>query len=75
MKKKIIYSLLILILAAGGFIAWKIFGPAVNVPAGKYFYIKPGSSYADVKSVLLEKKIISDEYFFDLMAQIGRAHV
>ncbi len=69
MKKKIIYVILLLILLAGGFVAWKIFGPTVSSPQGKYFYIKTGSTYAEVKTALLDQHIISSEYFFDRIAR------
>ena len=68
MKKKIIYTCLFILIAAGGFIGWKVFGPAVTVPEGNYFYIKTGSTYAEVKQALLDKKIISSEFFFSLVA-------
>ena len=69
MKKKIIYGALLLILLIGGFIAWKIFGPTVSAPQGKYFYIKTGSTYSEVKTALLDQHIISSEYFFDRIAR------
>ena len=69
MKKKIIYGALLLILLVGGFIAWKIFGPTVSAPQGKYFYIKTGSTYPEVKTALLDQHIISSEYFFDRIAR------
>lgn len=69
MKKKIIYGVLLLLLLAGGFLAWKIFGPTVSAPQGKYFYIKTGSTYPEVKTALLEQHIISSEYFFDRIAR------
>ena len=69
MKKKIICGALLLILLIGGFIAWKIFGPTVSAPQGKYFYIKTGSTYSEVKTALLDQHIISSEYFFDRIAR------
>ncbi len=68
MKRKIITGILLVLLAAGGFTAWKIFGPSVHQPAGKYFYIKTGSSYASVKRNLLDEHIIDGVFFFDFMA-------
>lgn len=59
---------MLIILSAGGYIAWQIFGPTVSTPEGKYFYIKTGSVYADVKQNLLDEKIIHSSYFFDLLA-------
>ena len=68
-KKKIIYGILIILLLAVGFIAWKIFGPTISAPEGKYFYISTGETYADVKAALLEQKIIGGDFFFDRMAK------
>ncbi len=69
MKKKIIYTFVLILLAGAGFFGWKFFGPTVSAPEGKYFYIKTGSTYNDVKQALLDKKIISSEYFFNLLAK------
>lgn len=75
MKKKIIYSILLLLLIIGGFLAWQVFGPTVNSPESKYFYIKTGSTYQDVKSDLLDKHIISNSYLFDFLARRARYSV
>ncbi len=69
MKKKIIYGVLVILLLAGGFIAWAIFGPTVSSPDGKYFYIRTGSTYEEVKEALLDQKIISGTFFFDRLAK------
>lgn len=69
MKRKIITGIVLLFLAAGGFIAWQVFGPTVSAPQEKYFYIRTGTGYEDVKSSLLDKKIISNSFFFDRIAK------
>lgn len=69
MKKKIILGTLLLFLFTAGFVAWQIFGPTVSSPEGKYFYIRTGSDYATVKTSLVDKKIISGTFFFDLIAK------
>jgi UPF0755 protein len=69
MKKKIIFITLFILLAAAGFIAWQIFGPTVSAPEGKYFYIKTGAVYADVRSSLIEQNIISNSFFFDQVSK------
>ncbi len=69
MKKKIIYGCLLTLIAAGGFISWKVFGPAVTVPEGNYFYLKTGSTYLEVKQALLDKKIVTSEFFFSQVAE------
>ena len=68
-RKKIINGILLLLLLVGGFIGWKIFGPTVSAPAEKYFYVRTGETYPEVKQSLLDQKIIGGEYFFDLLAK------
>ncbi len=69
MKKKIVLGTLLFLFVAAGFIAWQIFGATVSAPEGKYFYIRTGSLYADVKASLVDQKIISGSFFFDRMAK------
>jgi len=68
MKKKIIYGIILAVLLVAGFLSWKVFGPSVSAPQGKYFYIPSGSNYNDVKTALLDQKIISGTFFFDRIA-------
>lgn len=68
-KKKVIYGILLVVLITGGFLGWKIFGPTVNAPEGKYFYIRSGSTYADVKEALLKKHVIGSDFFFDQISK------
>ena len=69
MKKRFIYGTLFVLLTCGGFIAWMVFGPTVESPQGKYFFIRTGSNYHDVKTALLDQKIISGGFFFDRLAR------
>ena len=69
MKKKIILGTLLVLLVTAGFLAWQVFGPTVSSPEGKYFYIRTGADYATVKSSLVDQKIISGTFFFDLIAK------
>ena len=69
MKKKIIFVTLFILFAVAGFVAWQIFGPTVSAPEGKYFYIKTGAVYADVRSSLIEQNIISNSFFFDQVSK------
>ena len=69
MKKKIITGTLLILMIVGGYTAWQVFGPTVSSPGGKYFYIKTGSVYADVKQSLVNEKIIGNTYFFELLAK------
>jgi UPF0755 protein len=69
MKKKIIYTFLALILLGGAFIGFKIFGPTVNAPEKKYFYISTGENYEGVIADLHDLKIITGEFWFNLVAK------
>lgn len=69
MKKKIIYTILALILLGGAFIGYKIFGPTVNAPEKKYFYISTGENYEGVIADLQDLKIITSEFWFNLVAK------
>ncbi len=66
--KRAIGLFIIIILIVGAYSAWNVFGPTVNAPADKYFYIKTGSSYADVQRDLKEQEILSGSFFFDIVA-------
>jgi UPF0755 protein len=70
--KKIITGILILLVTAGGFSAWKLFGPATSVAGGEFLFIKTGSTYADVKQELLSKKFIKKAQWFDLASELLR---
>ena len=71
MKKRRIFlylTLIIIILAI--FIGWNLFGPTVNSPESKYFYIKTGSGYHDVLDGLVEKKIITGTFWFNMTSKV-----
>ncbi|HQX97823.1 MAG: endolytic transglycosylase MltG [Chitinophagaceae bacterium] len=72
MKKRIFYVIVLLILIAGAFVAYKFFGPATTTPSGEFFYIKTGATYADVKNELVEKKYINSTTWFDYAKKILR---
>lgn len=72
MRKKIIAGIALIILLAGGFIGWKLFGPATATSSGEFFYIKTGSAYIDVKKDLVGKKYIRSGNWLDLAAKILR---
>jgi UPF0755 protein len=67
--KKIIVTLLIIVIIVSAFVGWKIFGPTVHAPEGKFFYIRTGSNYSTVTSSLLNDKIISGGAWFNLVAK------
>jgi len=69
MKKKLIYGILLVVLLVGGYTAWQIFGPTVSAPESKFFYIKTGALYGDVRQSLIDEKIIHNTAFFDLVSK------
>jgi len=58
-----------IILIAGVYTAWNVFGPVVSAPEGRYFYIRTGSSYDAVKKQLIDKGILNKLFFFDFIAK------
>lgn len=72
MKKRIITGIILILISAGGFTGWKLFGPATPASGGEFFYIKTGSTYANVKEELVSKKYINSGQWFDLASKILR---
>lgn len=72
MRKKIIGSIFLLILIAGGFAGWKLFGPATSTSSGEFFYIPTGTNYADLKQDLVSKKYINTGQWFGLASKLLR---
>ena len=70
MKKKIFSGILVVLLLAGGYAAWQVFGPTVSAPEKKYFFIKTGSSYTEVRQSLIDQQLISSPLFFDLISKL-----
>ena len=68
-KRKYFFYILILLIVSTGYVGWKLLGPTVNAPEEKYFYIRTGANYQNVKDSLLTKKIISSEFWFDQLAK------
>jgi UPF0755 protein len=68
-RKKILAAIIAVLLLVVLFFGWKILGPSVSVPEGKYFYIKTGSNYSTVKQGLTDAKIITSPGLFDFMAK------
>jgi hypothetical protein len=64
MKKISFYGFVIFSLLVT-YAIWGVFGPTVSTPVGKYFYIKTGSNYTEVKNDLLQKNIISGRFFLN----------
>lgn len=68
MKKKIIAGIILIVFVIIGFIAFKVFGPAANAPANKYFYIKTDATIEQVKEDLVQQKIISGTSWLNRVA-------
>ena len=68
MKRTLLVLFLILLLS-GLYSAWKVFGPTVSAPENKYLYIRTGATYNEVKRSLVDQKIISGTFFFNLVAK------
>ena len=67
--KKLISLLFFIIFIAAIFIGWKIFGPVLHQPAGKFFYIRTGSNYTTIKKDLIDQKIIGSSRWFDIVSK------
>jgi UPF0755 protein len=67
--RNIILLLILLVLIAGLFFGWEVFGPVVHNPGKKFLYIRTGSSYQDVKDSLLKNKMISRDFWFDQVSK------
>lgn len=68
-RKKIFLYLFLILIAAAAFTGWKLFGPTINSPEAKYFYISTGSTYQQVKESLVKNKIITGAWWFDKVAK------
>lgn len=69
MKKKILWTIVLLLLLLIGLAAWRLLGPTVSTASGEFFYIQTGASYADVKEQLISKKYVP-RAGFDLAARL-----
>lgn len=66
--KKIILSILFILLIAVIYSGWQLLGPVTHVPEGKFFYVKTNSTYEDVKKELTSQGIINSEFWFNFLA-------
>lgn len=70
MKKKIILGIIAALTLILAFAAWKFMGPTVNAPEKKFFFIRTGETYDNVKANLHDQKIISGQTWFNWAAKI-----
>ncbi len=68
MKKKIILSLLAIVLVISAFIAWKLLGSSLQPPQQKYLYIPTHATYKQVKDSLQHNRIVKSTWWFDKVA-------
>ena len=61
--------MLLIVLITASYAAWQVFGPTIRQPDNKYFYIKTGAVYSQVRQSLIDQKIISNPFFFDLISK------
>lgn len=67
-SRKIFLYIFVVLLIAGGFVGWKLFGPTLNTPEGNYLYIRTGSAYQQVLDSLKANHFISGTFWFDKVA-------
>lgn len=67
--KKIIWTLIAILVLIGVFSAWKIFGPVAHSPVRKFFYVRTGSTYHDVTNGLVKDSILNGTRWFDFVAK------
>src|SRR5215471_15157486 len=68
--KKLLGVTLFVLLIAVLFVGWKVFGPTLKQPEGKYFYVKTGSTYQTVISELVNQKILNNTSWFNFVARV-----
>ncbi|MEO7265370.1 MAG: endolytic transglycosylase MltG [Ferruginibacter sp.] len=67
--KKILLTIVVILLLGGVWVAYNVLGPVVSAPEGKYFYIPTGSKYETVMKNITEQKILPGTIFFNLIAK------
>lgn len=67
--KKLIGLIFLVLLIVVLFVGWKVFGPTLKQPEGKYFYIRTGSTYQTVVSDLVNQNILNSTRWFNLVAR------
>src|SRR5688572_32396226 len=67
--KKTFRFVLLLVLILVLFSAWKVFGPSVSVPQDKFFYVKTGQTFNEMRDQLASRNIISSSRWFDWVSK------
>ncbi len=68
--KKILLTLLVVLVLAGAFLAWRFLGPTVFPKDDSYLYIRTGSDMNDVRKNLVENKFMKGTTAFNFAARI-----
>lgn len=67
--KRILLSILVIILLALGFVAWRILGPGTAFSGESYaLYIRTGMNYDQLRNLLQKDTVIKSPAFFDWVA-------
>ena len=70
MTKKIILSVVLLLLLCGSLLVWKLMGPATAFEKEKYnLYIKTGMNYDEVMDLLKKDTVLKNPGIFELVAK------
>ena len=64
-KRKYFLAIAAILLLVFVFIGWQLAGPTVNAPAEKFFYVRTGSTYQNVKQDLVTNNIIGGTFWFN----------
>jgi UPF0755 protein len=70
MKRKILFSVLGLILLIIVFVAWKFVGPTVHSPEKKYFYLSSSSNYDTLEKELVAQGLLNGTTWFNWTANL-----
>lgn len=69
MRKKTIFAVLFLLIVLGGFVAYKIFGPATRTPSGEFFYVNTGTGYDTLEKKLVDQGYLSSPTWFRMVSK------
>src|SRR6478609_401444 len=65
---KIILIIFLALCLTAAYCGWMFFGPTIKSGGGKFFFIRTGATYQEVKDSLKKNKIINTDFWFDKVA-------
>ena len=68
--KKTFRILVLIIFLVALFACWKVFGPSVNAPKDKFFYVKTGETFNGMRENLISNDIVSSPKWFDWVSGV-----